>query len=71
VSEHGPTLDEKRRRRIAAFRRHLAIYLAATVVLLLLNLTLAPMNPLTIFPLFAWGIVVALHAARVMGLLGR
>jgi hypothetical protein len=70
VSDAGPTAEEKRRR-IGAFRRHLAIYLVATVVLLALNLTLAPTHPLTIFPLFLWGIVVALHAARVMGLLGR
>jgi hypothetical protein len=70
VSGTEPTAEE-RRRRVSAFRRHLAIYLAATLVLLALNLTLAPTNPLTIFPLFLWGIVVALHAARVMGLLGR
>jgi hypothetical protein len=70
VSDPGPTAEE-RRRRIRAFRRHLAVYLGATLVLLMLNLTLAPTNPVTIFPLFAWGIVVALHAARVMGLLGK
>ena len=69
MSDTGPTPEE--RRRIRVFRRHLAIYLVATLVLLALNLTLAPTHPLTIFPLFLWGIVVALHAARVMGLLGR
>ena len=70
MSEPGPSLEE-RRRRVRTFRLHLAVYLAATLVLLMLNLTLAPMNPVTILPLFVWGVVVALHAARVMGLLGR
>ncbi len=69
--EARPPGGEQRRRRVRIFRIHLAVYLAATVVLLLLNLSLAPTNPLTIWPLFLWGVVVALHAARVIGLLGR
>ena len=65
------TAAEKNRRRVRTFRRHLGVYLGATLVLLVLNLTLAPADPVTILPLFVWGIVVALHAARVMGLLGK
>ena len=59
------------RRRLRAFRLHLAVYFAATIVLLALNFVLAPDNPVAIWVLLPWGAVVALHAARVMGLLGR
>ena len=69
MSERRST--EEQQRRVRSFRIHLAVYLAATLVLLGLNLSLAPTNPVTIWPLVLWGVVVALHAARAIGLLGR
>ena len=48
------------------FLIHLAIYFVATIVLLGANLSFAPDRPLVIWPLLAWGLLVALHGARVV-----
>jgi len=54
---------------VQAFRIHLLVYFVATMVLFVANLMLAPGYLYVIWPLLAWGVVLALHAARVMDLL--
>jgi len=58
-----------RQAQLRRFLIHLAVYFIATIVLLGANLSLAPDRPLVIWPLLAWGVLVAAHAARVV--LGR
>ena len=58
-----------RQAQLRRFLIHLAIYFVATIVLLGANLSLDPNRPLVIWPLLAWGVLVALHGARVV--LGR
>ena len=55
-----------RQARLRRFLIHLGIYFVATLVLLGANLRFAPDNPVTIWPLLAWGVVVALHGASVV-----
>jgi hypothetical protein len=55
-------------RGLRAFVVHLAIYFVATIALIFANVALAPGNLWVIWPLLLWGVVVAFHAARVMGL---
>jgi 2TM domain len=51
------------------FLFHLALYFIATIVLVIVNLRLMPDDLVVVWPLLAWGVVLALHAAYVMGLL--
>jgi hypothetical protein len=52
-----------------AFGRHLVLYFIAIVVLVPVNLLLAPDYLYVMWPLLGWGVFVAFHAARVMGIL--
>jgi hypothetical protein len=61
VADPSPRQAQLRR-----FLIHLGIYFVATLVLLGTNLRFAPDNPVTIWPLFAWGVLVALHGARIV-----
>jgi len=67
----APAMPEAsaRQAQLRRFLIHLAIYFVATLVLLGANLRLAPDHPVVIWPLLAWGVLVALHGARVV--LGR
>jgi len=58
-----------RQAQLRRFLIHLGIYFVVTIALLGANLSLAPDHPVVIWPLLAWGVLVALHAARVV--LGR
>ncbi len=55
-----------RQAQLRRFLIHLGIYFVATIVLLGANLRFAPDNPMTIWPLLAWGVLVAAHGARVV-----
>jgi hypothetical protein len=65
VSRPDRADDQEQRR----FLVHLAVYFAATIVLVVANLWLRPDKLVVVWPLLAWGAVLALHAAHVMGLL--
>ncbi|GGF29462.1 hypothetical protein GCM10011611_39380 [Aliidongia dinghuensis] len=60
--------DEEGRRRLKRFLIHLGIYFAATVLLVFVNLWVMPRDLAVIWPLLFWGVILALHAARLMGL---
>jgi len=55
---------------LRGFVTHLGVYLFATMGGFVVNLMLAPERLYVVFPLLAWGGVVALHCAWVMGLVG-
>jgi 2TM domain-containing protein len=57
--------------RLRAFKLHLLAYFGAVVVLFAINLKIAPGNLVVIWPLLAWGALLAWHAARVIGLFPR
>ena len=56
------------RRQLNGFLIHLGIYFAATVLLVLVNLWVMPRDLVVLWPLLIWGVILALHAARIMGL---
>ncbi|MBM3565942.1 MAG: 2TM domain-containing protein [Alphaproteobacteria bacterium] len=56
------------RRRLVGFGRHLAMYFAAMIVLVAVNMAWTPENPWFMWPMVGYGGVLAIHAAYVMGL---
>ena len=63
VKEHG-----RARKRLRGFAFHLVGYFALIFVLVPFNIVQMPENPWFLIPMLGWGIVLALHAAHVMGL---
>jgi hypothetical protein len=55
-------------RRLNRFLVHLGVYFAATVLLVFVNLWVMPRDLVVLWPLLTWGVILALHAARIMGL---
>ena len=60
--------ENERRRRLNRFLTHLGLYFAATVGLVFVNLWVMPRDLVVLWPLLIWGVILALHAARLMGL---
>ncbi len=56
------------RRRLNRFLVHLGAYFAATVLLVFVNLWVMPRDLVVLWPLLIWGVLLAIHAARIMGL---
>ncbi len=59
------------RRRLRGFLNHLIGYFAVMAVLVPVNFLLTPERIWFVFPMVAWGAVLAVHVAYVMGLLGK
>ena len=56
------------RRQLDRFLVHLGVYFVATVGGVFVNLWVMPRDLVVLWPLLIWGAIVALHAARIMGL---
>jgi hypothetical protein len=56
------------RRQLNRFLIHLGCYFAATVLSVFVNLWVMPRQLVVLWPLTLWGVILALHGARVMGL---
>lgn len=54
----------------AGFYRHLTIYIAVSVLLMLINFSTSSEYLWFIWPLMGWGLAVLLHALRVFGFAG-
>ena len=63
--------DAARRKRLRGFLNHLIAYFAVMVVLVPINAVLDPGRAWFVLPLVGWGAPLAVHAAHVMGLIGR
>ncbi len=59
------------RRRLRGFLNHLIGYFTIMAVLVPVNFLLTPERIWFVFPMVAWGAVLAVHVAYVMGLLGK
>ncbi|WP_420645383.1 2TM domain-containing protein [Candidatus Leptofilum sp.] len=53
------------------FYRHLTIYIAVSVLLMLINFSTSTEYLWFIWPLMGWGFAVLLHALRVFGFAGE
>ncbi len=62
---HTDTAARKRARAKYDFYKHLAVYFAIMVMLLIINLTTSPGYLWSIWPMFGWGIAIVIHALRV------
>ncbi len=73
MAESGPSPELRaiRRRRRSGFLNHLLAYMAVMVLVVPLNVWLAPEQPWFLLPMVGWGAPLALHAAWVMELFGR
>ena len=63
--------DRRGRRRLRGFLNHLIGYFAVMVVLVPVNLYVAPETPWFLAPMVGWGAALAVHAAYAMGLIKR
>ena len=61
---------KKRVKAKVRFYRHLTIYIAVCVLLMLINFSTSTEYLWFIWPLMGWGIAVLLHALRVFGFAG-
>lgn len=53
------------------FYRHLAIYIAVSILLVIINLSTSPSYLWFKWPLMGWGLAVLLHGLRTFALPGR
>lgn len=60
--------EKTARARLLGFGRHLTVYFAVVLVLVVVNMTTMPENPWFMWPMVGYGGVLAVHAAYVMGL---
>jgi len=63
-------LAARRRRRRGQLLNHFIAYFGVMVILVPLNVLLAPGEPWFLLPLIAWGAPLAVHTAFVMELFG-
>ncbi len=56
--------------RLRGFKKHLAIYVAVTILALAANLILDPETPWFAAIMVGWGAPLAVHCAYAMGLFG-
>ena len=64
---------KRARRRVEAkvgFYRHLIVYIAVSVLLIIINFSTSTEYYWFIWPLMGWGLAVLLHAFRVFGFAG-
>ena len=66
----SPELRAIRRRRRSGLLNHLLNYLVVMVLVVPLNVWLAPERPWFLLPMVGWGAPLAVHAAWVMELFG-
>ena len=57
-------------RRMAGFRRHMLAFVVASLLLGAANMLIDPARPWFLFAMIAWGGVLAVHVAYVMGIVG-
>ena len=67
MTEADPQAREAKER-LRGFAIHLVAYFVVMGALVAVNLTRNPDYPWSLFPVVAWGSVLAAHAAYVMGL---
>jgi hypothetical protein len=58
---------KKRVQELRGFYTHLGFYVAVNLLLLLINIATSPGVLWFFWPLFGWGIGIAMHAVRVLG----
>ena len=60
-------MEYGKRRSKASFYRHLVVYCMVNLFLFILNVTTAPEQLWFYWPLFGWGIGLAMHALSAFG----
>lgn len=57
-------------RRMAGFRRHMLAFAVASLLLGAANMLIDPARPWFLLAVIAWGGILAVHVAYVMGIVG-
>ena len=57
-------------RRMAGFRRHMLAFVVASLLLGAVNMLTDPARPWFLLAMVAWGGILAVHVAHVMGMIG-
>jgi hypothetical protein len=70
MTEDDPEKTAQAREKLRGFAIHLLAYFVVMAALVAVNLTRNPEYAWSLFPVVAWGAVLAVHAAWVMGLFG-
>ncbi len=71
LTEQHDNAADIARNRLKGFAVHLLIYFVMMAVLIPVNLFGFPETVWFVFPLVAWGSLLAIHVAYVMGLFGK
>ena len=68
MDTEGPAIRARRRAEAKfGFYKHLAVYLAVSILLLLINFLTAPDSYWAVWPIMGWGVAVLIHAVSVYG----